>query len=372
MSLIKCPECGKDLSTYAIACPHCGCPVEKSVGKERLQTIKNINEHMVQCKNCGTWNFVGVHECKECHKAITGYDYIHTNQQISDISPVTNKKEPFYSKTWFVVLMFCCWCFPVGLFLMWKYKKFNKNARIVISVIFAVTFLFALIASPETQESESTYESNVVQETVSVEETTEEIVEETKSKEALFIDTLLANKDVTENAAIETYRILTDELGFTSLTISSNISGTLFDVNADDYKLRITVSDKLYMVICGDYNLYEDDTVKYTKQDLENRSIDGNETYYYTIAQEIIRNSLKSPKSADFPSIVFHPEEIKMQRNGDLVAVQSYVDAQNSFGAIIRSKYVVEFMVIDLKSFVYETVYINLDGEEAGEFIKLD
>ncbi|MCX6922833.1 MAG: hypothetical protein NT154_06415 [Verrucomicrobia bacterium] len=27
MALTKCPECGKDVSTRAAACPHCGCPV---------------------------------------------------------------------------------------------------------------------------------------------------------------------------------------------------------------------------------------------------------------------------------------------------------------------------------------------------------
>ena len=29
MALIKCPECGKDVSDKASACIHCGCPIEK-------------------------------------------------------------------------------------------------------------------------------------------------------------------------------------------------------------------------------------------------------------------------------------------------------------------------------------------------------
>jgi hypothetical protein len=29
MSLLKCPECGHDVSEYAKACPNCGCPIEK-------------------------------------------------------------------------------------------------------------------------------------------------------------------------------------------------------------------------------------------------------------------------------------------------------------------------------------------------------
>ena len=28
MAMIKCPECGKDVSDKAKSCPHCGCPIE--------------------------------------------------------------------------------------------------------------------------------------------------------------------------------------------------------------------------------------------------------------------------------------------------------------------------------------------------------
>lgn len=29
MALIKCPECGKEVSDKAAACIHCGCPIQK-------------------------------------------------------------------------------------------------------------------------------------------------------------------------------------------------------------------------------------------------------------------------------------------------------------------------------------------------------
>ena len=31
MALIKCPECGKEVSDKASACPNCGCPIEKKI-----------------------------------------------------------------------------------------------------------------------------------------------------------------------------------------------------------------------------------------------------------------------------------------------------------------------------------------------------
>jgi uncharacterized membrane protein YvbJ len=30
MALIKCPECGKEISDQAIKCPKCGCPINET------------------------------------------------------------------------------------------------------------------------------------------------------------------------------------------------------------------------------------------------------------------------------------------------------------------------------------------------------
>lgn len=53
MAIIKCPECGKEISDKATQCIHCGCPIEiefkyycKECGAEILETDK-------VCPNCG-------------------------------------------------------------------------------------------------------------------------------------------------------------------------------------------------------------------------------------------------------------------------------------------------------------------------------
>ena len=40
MALIKCEECGKEISDRAVACPNCGCPVEhkKQIVKKTSHT----------------------------------------------------------------------------------------------------------------------------------------------------------------------------------------------------------------------------------------------------------------------------------------------------------------------------------------------
>jgi len=39
MALIKCPECGKDISDKAASCPNCGCPIEKRQEERRIVTF---------------------------------------------------------------------------------------------------------------------------------------------------------------------------------------------------------------------------------------------------------------------------------------------------------------------------------------------
>lgn len=46
MALIKCPECGKSISSMATACPDCGCPI--SSGNSGTSNGK------IQCKYCGS------------------------------------------------------------------------------------------------------------------------------------------------------------------------------------------------------------------------------------------------------------------------------------------------------------------------------
>ena len=34
MALIKCPECGRQVSEYAENCPNCGCPMDRDLPYE--------------------------------------------------------------------------------------------------------------------------------------------------------------------------------------------------------------------------------------------------------------------------------------------------------------------------------------------------
>lgn len=53
MSLIKCPECGKEISDKASSCPNCGMPLDFSLAKQEVKenksisTVKKLNKKMI-------------------------------------------------------------------------------------------------------------------------------------------------------------------------------------------------------------------------------------------------------------------------------------------------------------------------------------
>ncbi|MDW5288752.1 hypothetical protein [Formosa sp. PL04] len=55
-------------------------------------------------------------------------------------------------------------------------------------------------------------------------------------------------------------------------------------------------------------------------------------------SQKFVESRLKSPKSADFQPMF----QAKVESENDIYTINSYVDSQNGFGAIIRSNYIVK------------------------------
>lgn len=96
----------------------------------------------------------------------------------------------------------------------------------------------------------------------------------------------------------------------------------------DDFRAEQIDGDTFgYLQVTYDMSFYEE---WYLPMSISDKS----DYQYWT--QETVKQLLKAPKSADFPSIT---NGWSFGRNQYYVAVQSYVDAQNSFGAQIRSEF---------------------------------
>ena len=74
MALIKCEDCGHEVSTRAIACPNCGCPVisyseKKDISKKRVVRKKEPNKglRIFRCSNCHHIFYDDLDECPYCY-----------------------------------------------------------------------------------------------------------------------------------------------------------------------------------------------------------------------------------------------------------------------------------------------------------------
>jgi len=80
----------------------------------------------------------------------------------------------------------------------------------------------------------------------------------------------------------------------------------------------------------------------------ESVSSKNTRTEAWVCTQNYVEKQLKSPSSADFPWLDWEATEVEENK----YVVTSYVDAQNAFGAEIRTHFVCQTEVIDASQFL--------------------
>ena len=64
MALINCPECNKEISDKAIACPNCGFPIQEMI--QKLNKTKFSPTGMNVCPKCGKF-YSSKERCPDCN-----------------------------------------------------------------------------------------------------------------------------------------------------------------------------------------------------------------------------------------------------------------------------------------------------------------
>lgn len=272
-----------------------------------------------------------------------------------EVNRSNGTKSQFYQSTWFIILMTFFCCFPIGLFFMWKYKKFNKPARIIITALFAIIIIGGTISGKESTEkislnAESVDDKKDVEETqikLSKDEKKIFDISGTSEEEAVKIFSALSQCGITKISSIEPDEGLNDmnEDGETGYRISSG------DIN--NIILYLKSDHSVNMIRYADNDLYSEGSVKSTLSD-----------YVFTLnemsqleasAEKAVKSILKAPSTAKFPNI---NEWVFAKKDGKIY-IQGYVDSQNSFGAMLRSNFQITLNAND-----YTTTSFIFDGEE--------
>ena len=97
MALIKCLECGKEISDKATVCIHCGCPVSEAETVCAKEEIDNDTTYCKACMNCGYiyWNPVNSSyqegycsncKCEREKRKLNKFDYtLHISTSLSSL-----------------------------------------------------------------------------------------------------------------------------------------------------------------------------------------------------------------------------------------------------------------------------------------------
>jgi len=85
-----------------------------------------------------------------------------------------------------------------------------------------------------------------------------------------------------------------------------------------------------------------------------------NTTLAFVMSQEFVRRRLKAPSTAEFPYIT--NDQVAVSTKADCTfRVVAWVDAQNGFGAQIRSRYVVDLKLIDDEAGTWQAIDVRID-----------
>ena len=122
---------------------------------------------------------------------------------------------------------------------------------------------------------------------------------------------------------------------------------------AKNISLYLNGDMDVYTIIYSDHDLYKDGAKVATLQDYILTSKEA--TNLMIECEEKVKETLKSPSTAKFPNIT----EWGFKEEKNILTVQGYVDAQNSFGAELRSKF--QFIIDSDTNTI--TSYI-FDGQE--------
>jgi hypothetical protein len=82
--------------------------------------------------------------------------------------------------------------------------------------------------------------------------------------------------------------------------------------------------------------------------DNSSSSTETNKMLAYNYAEDFVKQRLKSPSTAEFPGLFEKADHITELGN-DEYRINSWVDSQNGFGAMIRSKFSCKIIFIDEK-----------------------
>lgn len=119
--------------------------------------------------------------------------------------------------------------------------------------------------------------------------------------------------------------------------------------------MMIVSKNGLFYFSWGSDTLYDAEKPDTVKNINDYAVLTEDRANYYLPTEDAIKNLLKSPSTAKFPAWY---KGWNLSTENGIVTVSSYVDAQNSFGATLRSTFTAQYRISDGHG-----IYLEFDGQ---------
>ena len=243
------------------------------------------------------------------------------------------------------------------IYKFYKSEKFTKKQKIIITcVIFALISIYGII-------SEATKGPEIDKVTVEnielYKDKSKKIEFKVSPKDAKIKETSFKNYDHAI-ISVEDNKITGLEEGETEV-ICKIIDEHSNKIKTNKFKVTVKLTDEQI----AEKNAKLAEEAKKDEEELQEKRNTISTTEAITIksyCKDIIDGILKAPSTAEYPGgWLDQLEGWNMSKNNNLVTVSSYVDAENSFGAKIRSEFIVQIQMQDNGE--GQATYVQFDGE---------
>lgn len=295
----------------------------------------------MKCTKCGADNLAENKFCSECGNSMPindTVDEVSANQNPASNSTNSNKAPIGKILLWIFFL-------PIMLIItIVQHKKFNKATKaILISLV--VIFSFA-VAVNGAEGEDGPVNGDSAKQTEKVEEKEVPKVSDDEKQ----INNISKKSEISKEAAknlLESLKLLevkySDVSNWAPINNWENGQRSAFEYKDLIFNVYFNQDGSINSINSGDVKFLQANNVLIK---IEDKIISSeNKIALMDVSKQYVTKVLKAPSTAEFPGggIFSMFEDWQFSRDKNIFIVKSYVDAQNGFGAMIRSEFTMRY-----------------------------